>query len=87
MRFVTFLKEMLSSHSGISSKRVCGVIGWLVCLGVLIYCTVNVIQAPLMIDTFLVCCMTLLGIDSVTGIWKKFGNNGNNKDLDKNSFK
>lgn len=72
MRFITFLKDMLSSHSGISSKRVCGVIGWLVCLGVLIYCTVNVIQAPLMIDTFLVCCMTLLGIDSVTGIWKKF---------------
>lgn len=83
MRFVTFLRDMLSSHSGISSKRVCGVIGWLVCLGVLIYCTVNVIQAPLMIDTFLVCCMTLLGIDSVTGIWKKFGNNGNNKELDK----
>lgn len=74
MRFVTFLRDMLSSHSGISSKRVCGVIGWLVCLGVLIYCTINVIQAPLMIDTFLVCCMTLLGIDSVTGIWKKFDN-------------
>lgn len=74
MRFVTFLKDMLSSHTGVSSKRVCGVIGWLVCLGVLIYCTVNVIQAPLMIDTFLVCCMTLLGIDSVTGIWKKFDN-------------
>lgn len=82
MRFVTFLKDMLSSHSGISSKRVCGVIGWLVCLGVLVYCTVNVIQAPVMIDTFLVCCMTLLGIDSVTGIWKKFSN-GNNKELDK----
>lgn len=74
MRFVTFLKDMLSSHSGISSKRVCGVIGWLVCLGVLVYCTINVIQAPLMIDTFLVCCMALLGIDSVTGIWKKFDN-------------
>lgn len=72
MRFVTFLRDMLSSHSGISSKRVCGVIGWLVCLGVLVYCTINVIQAPLMIDTFLVCCMALLGIDSITGIWKKF---------------
>nr|DAK03754.1 MAG TPA: hypothetical protein [Bacteriophage sp.] len=72
MKFFSFIKEIVTSHSGISSKRVCGVIGWLVCLGVLIYCTINVIQAPLMIDTFLVCCMTLLGIDSVTGIWKKF---------------
>lgn len=83
MKFITFLKSMISSHSGISSKRVCGVIGWLVCLGVLVYCTINVIQAPLMIDTMLLCCMTLLGIDSVTGIWKKFNNNENNKTLDK----
>lgn len=79
MNFLQFIKETVTSHSGISSKRVCGVIGWLVCLGVLIYCTVNVIQAPLMIDTFLVCCMTLLGIDSVTGIWKKF-DKSNKKD-------
>lgn len=43
MKFVQFVKEIVTSHSGISSKRVCGVIGWLVCLGVLIYCTVNVI--------------------------------------------
>ena len=79
MNFLQFIKKTVTSHSGISSKRVCGVIGWLVCLGVLIYCTVNVIQAPLMIDTFLVCCMTLLGIDSVTGIWKKF-DKSNKKD-------
>lgn len=71
MKFITFLKQMFTSHSGVSSKRVCGVIGWFVCLGVLIYCAINVIQAPLMIDTILLCCMGLLGIDSVTGIWKK----------------
>ena len=68
MKFVTFLKQVFTSHSGISSKRLCGVVGWFVCLGVLIYCAVNVIQAPLMIDTVLLCCMGLLGIDSVTGI-------------------
>lgn len=71
MRFITFIKGMFSSHSGISSKRVCGVLGWFVAIAVLLYCTVHVIQAPLMIDTFLVCCMALLGIDSITGIWKK----------------
>lgn len=70
MKFITFLRQALTSHSGVSSKRLCGVIGWFVCLGVLIYCAINVIQAPLMIDTVLLCCMGLLGIDSVTGIWK-----------------
>ena len=75
MRFITFIKGMFSSHSGISSKRVCGVLGWFVAIAVLLYCTVHVVQAPLMIDTVLLCCMGLLGIDSVTGIWKRFTNN------------
>lgn len=82
MRFITFIKGMFSSHSGISSKRVCGVLGWFVAIAVLLYCTVHVVQAPLMIDTFLVCCMALLGIDSITGIWKKC----DNKSKDKNEL-
>lgn len=82
MRFITFIKGMFSSHSGISSKRVCGVLGWFVAIAVLLYCTVHVVQAPLMIDTFLVCCMALLGIDSITGIWKKF----DSKSKDKNEL-
>lgn len=65
------LIKIIESHSGISSKRVCGVLGWLVSLGVLIYCTITTIQAPNMTDTVLWCCMALLGIDSITGIWKK----------------
>lgn len=80
MKFITFIKGMVTSHSSISSKRVCGVLGWIVAIVVLLYCTVHVIQAPLMIDTFLVCCMALLGIDSITGIWKKFDNKPNKKD-------
>lgn len=80
MKFITFIKGMVTSHSGISSKRVCGVLGWIVAIVVLLYCTIHVIQAPLMIDTFLVCCMALLGIDSITGIWKKFDNKQGKKD-------
>ena len=72
MRFITFIKQMFTSHSGISSKRVCGVIGWFVGMAVLVYCTIAVVQAPLMIDTYLICVMALLGIDSLTGIWKRF---------------
>lgn len=71
---------MVTSHSGISSKRVCGVVGWVVAMAVLIYCTIMCIQAPLMIDTVLLCCMGLLGIDSATGIWKKFKSNEGNSE-------
>ena len=63
---------MITSHSGISSKRVCGVMGFLTVMGILIYCTINVIQAPIMIEPFMYIICALLGIDSVTGIWKKF---------------
>lgn len=69
-----FLKQIVTSHSGISSKRVCGVLGFLAIVFVLIYCTVCCIQAPVMIDTFMYIIGLLLGIDSVTGIWKKFDN-------------
>lgn len=67
MKFISFLKDVVTSQSGISSKRVCGLLG---CLGVLVYCIVTSKQAPVMIDTIVWCCMGLLGIDSVTGIWK-----------------
>ena len=37
-------------------------------------------QAPLITEMLFYCSTTLIGIDSVTGIWKKFSNNeGNNK--------
>lgn len=64
------LTKMITSHSGISSKRVCGVLGFLVIIFILIFCTVNGIQAPEMIDVFIYAICLLLGIDSVTGIWK-----------------
>lgn len=73
-KLLQFLVKIISSHSGISSKRICGVLGFLAILFVLIYCTVCGIQAPLMIDTFIYAICLLLGIDSVTGIWKKFNN-------------
>lgn len=67
-----FLKLMITSHSGISSKRVCGVLGFLVIVFILIYCTILGIQAPVILETFIYAICLLLGIDSVTGIWKNF---------------
>ena len=66
-----FLTKLVTAHTGVSSKRVCGILGWLIGLITLIYCTINQIEAPQMIDTLLYCCMGLLGIDSVTGIFRK----------------
>jgi hypothetical protein len=49
---------------------VCGVVGWIICLLICIYCTVKVIQAPVLADSILIGSATLMGVDSVTGIWK-----------------
>lgn len=71
MNIKQIIKSILSSsQSSISSKRLCGIIGWLVCLGICIYCTIQVIQAPMVTDSILIGSATLLGVDSVTGIWK-----------------
>ena len=63
---------MITSHSGISSKRVCGVLGFLVIMFVIIFCTISNTQAPEILETFIWAVCMLLGIDSVTGIWKDF---------------
>ncbi len=68
---------MITSHSGISSKRVCDVLGFLVIIFVIIFCTVSSIQAPAILETFIWAVCMLLGIDSITGIFKKFNKNGN----------
>lgn len=70
-KFKDFIVKMLSSNSGISSKRVCGVIGWIVCLIVLMYCSIQIIQAPDIMEVIVWTSTMLLGVDSITGIWKK----------------
>lgn len=69
-KLTKFFKDMFTADSGISSKRVSGFIGWLVCLGIVIYCTVAIVQAPLIAEMLFYCSTALLGLDSVTGIWK-----------------
>ena len=38
-KVIEFLKQMLTSGSGVSSKRVAGIIGWISFIWVVIYCT------------------------------------------------
>lgn len=69
---MNWFKQIFTASSGrMSSKRVCGVLGFLVVIGILIYCTILVIQAPSITTEFMIGCMGLLGLDSVTDIWKK----------------
>lgn len=62
----------------LSSKRVCGVLGWLVLLvGFMVLLFVTK-EAPSFTE-FLICAIVaLLGVDSVTGVFKK-ENNGEDK--------
>lgn len=69
-KIVNFFKLVVESDSNVSSKRVCGLFGWFTALCVFIYCAICSKEAPEMVDTLLLCCMGLLGIDSVTSIWK-----------------
>lgn len=80
MKIFKWFKDMMDSESSVSSKRFCGVLGWLVCIGVVIYCTLTVIQAPSIMEFFMLSVVGLLGVDSVTSIWKN--KKGNDKDND-----
>ena len=67
-KIAEFIKSMLMAKAGtISSKRVCGVTGWLAGIIVLFYCTYVKIQAPDFIDTVFYTSTALLGVDSITG--------------------
>ena len=66
-----FILKIFKPHSGVSSKRICGVLGFTICLCIACYCTVYNNEAPQIADTILLCCMGLLSVDSVTGVWKK----------------
>ena len=54
-----------------SSKKVFGAIGFLAAVGVGIACTAMGTQAPTIVVDILYASVILLGVNNVTGIWKK----------------
>lgn len=71
--------SLLSAERGsLSSKRLCGFLGWLGCLSVLIMCTIWNREAPAMVATVIYASTALLGLDSVTDIWKNKNNSNTN---------
>lgn len=72
MKFIDFFKSLLVADSGsLSSKRFCGLIGWFILLGCLIVATINGTDLPTSTTEFIFGTVTLLGVDSITSIWKE----------------
>lgn len=61
----------IKNSGGLSSKRICGVLGWLICLGLLVTGFVIEREIPQYGELIAIISASLLGIDSVTGIWNK----------------
>ena len=66
--------SIFSAEGKLSSKRIFGGLGMVVCLWAFIYCTIKVIQAPTMSTEILVASTTLLGVDSFATIFNKSSN-------------
>ena len=79
-----FFIRLFTAQSGLSSKRVCGVLGWVACLIICLWCTFHGIQAPVVVDTLFICSTTLLGADTITSIWRKNVNKSNNNENNTN---
>ena len=75
------------SRSGVSVKRVAGFLGWLVCLFVVLYCTILCVQAPMIAEVLFYCSSGLLGIDAIMSPFRKrderFKNNMQQMDSNK----
>lgn len=61
-------REIITSDSGVSSKRVAGLLGWVVGLFICIWAAIWKQDAPAIVDTLFICSTTLIGADVVRDI-------------------
>ena len=76
-----FWREVFSENNIASSKRVFGALSIVCCLFSMIYLTITeggTIVVENILETFIIASISLLGLSSVTNIWKK--KNKENKD-------
>lgn len=71
MKTFEILKEAISSDSPTSSKRICGIIGWILCLLCVIYSVVTGIESPEIVYSLFIASTSLLGLDSIMNIFKR----------------
>ena len=53
------------NSGGLSSKRVCGFLGWIVIMFCCIWCVIKGTNAPDFITDLIIGCTSLLGVDSI----------------------
>ena len=53
------------NSGGLSSKRVCGFLGWIVIMFCCIWCVIKSTDAPDFITELIIGCASLLGVDSI----------------------
>lgn len=70
MKISKFLIDALSSTESVSSKRLFGGVGFVTSSIVVVYCTITGKQAPDIVELYLICSVSLVGLDSITGIWR-----------------
>ena len=61
-------RDIITSDSGVSSKRVAGLLGWVVGLLICIWSAAWKQDAPAIVDTLFICSTTLIGADVVRDI-------------------
>lgn len=71
-----------SSTTSVSSKRLFGGIGFLIGSGILVYDTIIEKKIPEVFELYFITCCSLLGLDSVTDIFKRKKNTPNQSTTD-----
>ena len=68
---IPLVSMFLSNSGGLSSKRILGILGFLICCIIFICGFTFSKEIPEYGDILLITSASLCGLDSVTGIWKK----------------
>ena len=62
---ISLITIFQKNSGGLSSKRVCGCLGWIVIMFCCIWCVIKGTNAPDFITDLIIGCASLLGVDSI----------------------
>ena len=62
---ISLITIFQKNSGGLSSKRVCGFLGWIVIMFCCIWCVIKGTDAPDFITDLIIGCASLLGVDSI----------------------
>ena len=65
MRFATFIRQMFTAQSGISTKRVGGLMGMVAIIVWITYVVVVDRSIPDIAEIFTICVFSMLGLDTI----------------------